>query len=56
MASVKRCAGCGFKFSGSGKCCSDACAERAVREAIKQLKEKKGPIYDRWKERLKESL
>lgn len=56
MRKMKACPGCGSGFLGGGKYCSDKCSTRAVNNAIEQLKEKKGAIYDKWKERLKESL
>ena len=56
MGVWKKCKNCGTEFLGPGKCCSDACAERAARESVIQLKARKGPIYEKWKRNLKASL
>ena len=47
---------CGDRFFGSTKCCDEGCAAAAVQDCIKQLQEKKGPIYDKWKSRIKASI
>lgn len=47
---------CGLEFFGTGKCCCEDHSMRRVRESVTQLKEKKGPIYDKWKSNLKKSL
>jgi uncharacterized Zn finger protein (UPF0148 family) len=56
MHRIRHCPGCGVRLIKAGKYCSPVCSMGAVREAVDQLKEKKGPVYDKWKARLKESL
>jgi len=52
----KKCPSCGKRFSGRSKYCSYLCAGEAILEADKQLKEKKGPIYEKWREKCLISL
>ncbi len=48
----KTCPECGGEYTGKRKTCSAACAKersvKASREAADQMRNKKGPIYDRW--------
>lgn len=56
MGRLKTCPTCNTVHDKRGKYCSYVCGLPAVEDAIKQLTEKKGPIYDKWKERLKASI
>lgn len=56
MGRIRYCPGCGARVLRVGKYCSPVCSIRAVIECNKQLKEKKGAIYEKWKARLEESL
>ena len=52
------CIDCGEKKPGkisTHGLCAD-CSWKRMRESWKQLKEKKGPIYDRWKAGIKASV
>lgn len=49
----KICPGCGKKFTGRSKYHSYECALPAMAEAVRQLREKEGPIYEKWKASLK---
>ena len=53
MKKIKKCPTCGKSFTGQRKYCSYLCSIPATMEANKQLKEKKGAIYEKWKARLK---
>lgn len=50
------CPGCGMYFEGRSKYCSYTCALPAMADAIEQIKKKEGPIYEKWKARLKASI
>lgn len=52
----KECPGCGKEFKGRSKYCSYKCALPAMSEAIKQLQEKSGPVYERWKEGIRKGI
>jgi len=56
MKKVKRCPTCGKEFTGQKKYCSYRCSIPATEETNKQLIERKGPIYEKWKARLKASI
>ena len=56
MDKIYKCSWCGAGFYGGGKCCSTPCAERAVQDSIKQLRDKKGVIYEKWRKGLEESI
>ena len=56
MGYGKDCPKCGTVHWKNGKYCSEACALAAVGDAVHQLKVKKGPVYEKWKARLKESI
>lgn len=52
----KKCPVCHKMFSGRSKYCTYRCAGEAIMEADRQLKEKKGPIYEKWREKCLISL
>lgn len=56
MKKVKKCPTCGKEFTGKRKYCTYLCSIPATMEANKQVKERKGPIYEKWKAKLKASL
>lgn len=56
MIKRKTCPSCGTKFTGQHKYCSYNCALPAMVDAIEQLRNKKGPVYDKWKARIKEAV
>ena len=47
---------CGREFEGRSKYCGFECSLNATRECIEQLRNKEGPIYEKWKARLKASI
>jgi len=51
----KKCANpkCGNEVKGKGKYCSYECSFPAIIESIEQLRKKEGPIYEKWKARIK---
>jgi len=55
-AKVKRCPRCTRLFMGEGKYCTSECSSAVVAETCKQLREKEGPIYEKWRARLKASI
>ena len=56
MKAKKICPNCGEEFEGRSKYCTYKCSIPATLEAIEQLKNRKGPIYEKWKARLKASI
>jgi len=52
----KQCPECFKWFVGRSKYCSYKCSAKATEQAIKELQEKRGPVYEKWKARLKASL
>jgi len=56
MAKKKICPECWHEFEGKGKYCSSKCSAKAVEEAARQLRKKEGPIFEKWKSRLKASI
>lgn len=50
------CPVCKKEVKGSGKYCSYEHSVVAIDEAIKQMREKEGPIYEKWKQRLKAAI
>lgn len=50
------CPVCGKEVKGSGKYCGYEHSMVAVNESIRQMRDRKGPIYKKWKERLEESM
>jgi len=56
MKKICKAQNCENEVKGRGKYCSYKCSNEAIEEAGKQLREKKGPIYDKWRARLKESI
>ena len=53
---LKPCPECGLYFEGRSKYCSYECAYPAMKEAVDQILSKEGPIYEKWKARLKASM
>lgn len=53
MKDLKICPMCEGVNSRRGKYCCYACSAVATAEANKQLREKKGPIYEKWKKGIK---
>lgn len=53
MEHWKRCPACKGVHSKRGKYCCYACSVQAIEEANKELREKKGPIYEKWKKGIK---
>uniref|UniRef100_A0A6M3M7B6 Uncharacterized protein n=1 Tax=viral metagenome TaxID=1070528 RepID=A0A6M3M7B6_9ZZZZ len=56
MKKKKKCPNCGREFEGKRKYCCYGCSVTATVEANKQLKDKEGPIYEKWKTNLEASL
>jgi len=56
MTILKKCPQCGAEFRGTKKYCSYICSIPATLEANKQLQEKKGPIYEKWRRNLEASV
>jgi len=56
MKEKKTCPNCEREFEGTRKYCCYRCSVTAIVEANKQLKEKKGPIYERWKKGLAKAI
>lgn len=54
---IRRCAGCRAVLppKSRAKYC-DACAMGRVAESIKQLRAKRGPMFDRWRLNLAQSI
>ena len=56
MKKKRFCPKCGGEIEGRSTYCCYVCSMEAVIEANKQLRDKKGPIYEKWKSRLKASI
>jgi len=56
MKEKKKCPTCGKEFTGKKKYCTYKCSITATEAANQQLRDKKGPIYEKWKSRLKASI
>jgi len=52
----KVCPGCGKEFFGRRKYCSDVCSAVACREANRQLVDRDGWVYEKWKRALKKRV
>jgi len=52
----KVCPGCGKEFFGRRKYCPYGCSVAASIEANRQLREREGAVYEKWKKALKKRL
>lgn len=53
MRAWRYCSNCDKLHREKGNCCCPECAVAMIVKTIEQLKKKEGPIYNRWKKRMK---